>query len=243
MAKRIVFHVSAVLFDLGLSCAAIAVFAYLSFCSNKDGLCFPSVKSVSRRCGISENTVRKAIRELIAAGILESQPSYTPARNGSRRQSANRYLITLPHCNGCTPARDEGGPVQGLQGMASPAEGEINDKDIFIMRYPSVGHNGELEELIEHLELGLYDNQGFAAAVDDAIRYMFNTDSIMVSGRSVPRGQVRNILRQLTIDHIDHVQFKLADTTETITNSTAYLVSCIYNSVADEAIARIRSGC
>ena len=84
--------------------------------------------------------------------------------------------------------------------------------------------------------------EGFAAAVEDAIRYMFNADSIMVSGRSVPQGRVRNILRQLTIDHIDHVQLRLADTTEAITNSTSYLVSCIYNSVADEAVARIQSG-
>jgi len=124
MAKRKVFHVSTGVFELGLSATAIAVFAYLSYCCDQSGLCFPSIRTISTKCSISDNTVRRALRELEAAGIVEASASYIESKNGNRRQSANHYRLNVPH----TPANIEVGVAQPLQGVGSEFEGEINDK-------------------------------------------------------------------------------------------------------------------
>lgn len=97
-----------------------------------------------------------------------------------------------------------------------------------------------LERLIDGLQLYLFEGSyaRIASAVEDAIRTMYNADSIRVNGRTVPQGAVRSVLKSLTIDHIDFIIRQLENATpdEPVTNGRAYLMACIYNAPADCAV-------
>lgn len=97
-----------------------------------------------------------------------------------------------------------------------------------------------LERLIDVLQLDLFEGSyaRIASAVEDAIRTMYNADSIRVNGRTVPQGAVRSVLKSLTIDHIDFIIRQLENTTpdDKVTNGRAYLMACIYNAPADCAV-------
>ena len=97
-----------------------------------------------------------------------------------------------------------------------------------------------LERLIDGLQLDLFEGSyaRIASAVEDAIRTMYNADSIRVNGRTVPQGAVRSVLKSLTIDHIDFIIRQLENATpdDKVTNGRAYLMACIYNAPADCAV-------
>lgn len=228
MAKRKVFHVATSVFELSLSATAIAVFAYLSYCSDQSGLCFPSIRTISTKCSISGNTVRKTLRELQAAGIVEASASYIESKNGKRRQSVNRYRLNVPH----TPANIEVRAVQPSQGVGSEFEGEINDKDKYINADLSVSHEGA-DELIDGLELYLYDDEHFKTAVELTVRDMWQADGITVNGMCIPQAQVWERLRRLNIDCIDRIYKRMGDYGQELTNAGKYLVSYLYNAPVD----------
>ena len=97
-----------------------------------------------------------------------------------------------------------------------------------------------LERLIDGLQLDLFEGSyaRIASAVEDAIRTMYNADSIRVNGRTVPQGAGRSVLKSLTIDHIDFIIRQLENATpdDKVTNGRAYLMACIYNAPADCAV-------
>lgn len=97
-----------------------------------------------------------------------------------------------------------------------------------------------LERLIDGLQLDLFEGSyaRIASAIEDAIRTMYNEDSIRVNGRTVPQGAVRSVLKSLTIDHIDFIIRQLENATpdDKVTNGRAYLMACIYNAPADCAV-------
>ena len=96
---------------------------------------------------------------------------------------------------------------------------------------------GELERMIEGLNLHLYQGSDrlFAKAIENAIRTMYHAEHIRVNGRTIPQASARNVLRTLTIDHIDYILAKLEEQEpeEPVNNGQAYLISCIYNAPAD----------
>ena len=104
-----------------------------------------------------------------------------------------------------------------------------------------------LERMISGLHLDLYEGgqAQFVKAVENAIRTMWRAESIKVCGQTIPQSAVRDVLRALTIDHIDYLlaKFEDMDLDESVTNGQAYLISCIYNAQADCAVngARQRS--
>lgn len=102
------------------------------------------------------------------------------------------------------------------------------------------GDAAGLERLIDGLQLDLFEGtyRHIADAVADAIRTMYNAESIRVNGRNVPQGAVRSVLSSLTIDHIDFIirQLEKQDPEDKVTNGRAYLMACIYNAPADCAV-------
>lgn len=102
------------------------------------------------------------------------------------------------------------------------------------------GDAADCERLIDGLQLDLFQGtyRHIADAVADAIRTMYNAESIRVNGRNVPQGAVRSVLSSLTIDHIDYIirQLEKQDPEDKVTNGRAYLMACIYNAPADCAV-------
>ena len=49
---------------------AVAVYMYLKDRTNKDGVCWPSIKTIARELHLSRATVQRALNDLCAAGYL-----------------------------------------------------------------------------------------------------------------------------------------------------------------------------
>ena len=231
MAKRKTFYVTTDLFEADIPSKAKLVLTYLSRCANRQGTCFPSVGTIAKACGICKNTARKALYALDAAGIISITAQFEPCRNGNRRRKTNLYTLH------CPTAKNAHTPVQQLYGGGAADGGEINNNSNMIMAVPSVGITGpdetELERILDRLDLHLYEDRDFGRAIEQAIRTMYYADSIKVNGNKIPQGAVRNVLEDLTIDHIDHVQRMLNEYGYDVTKGENYLISCIYNAPID----------
>lgn len=64
------------LYRMELPHRAISVYVYLADRANKEGQCWPAVPTIAREIKLSEATVRRAVRDLRKAGLLETEQRY-----------------------------------------------------------------------------------------------------------------------------------------------------------------------
>ena len=63
-------------FLLGLSAGELSVYSFLKRCENrKTHRCWPSLKTIGKAVGMSENTVRKYIRQLEERELIATEPT------------------------------------------------------------------------------------------------------------------------------------------------------------------------
>ncbi|WP_414718131.1 helix-turn-helix domain-containing protein [Stutzerimonas kunmingensis] len=74
-----------------LACSPKLVLMALADAADDTGYCWPKIKTVARKCCVSERTVQRVMKNLIAAGLLES--SYRYSEEG--RQLSNGYRLML----------------------------------------------------------------------------------------------------------------------------------------------------
>lgn len=55
---------------------AVSVYIYLSDRANKDGECWPAIPTIAKELKLSESTVRRALRDLRKAGLLETEQRF-----------------------------------------------------------------------------------------------------------------------------------------------------------------------
>ena len=65
-----------VLYRSDLPHRAVAVYLYLYDRANREGQCWPAVPTIARDLKLSESTVRRGIRDLERAGLLETKQRY-----------------------------------------------------------------------------------------------------------------------------------------------------------------------
>ena len=72
---------------------------------NKEGECFPSIKTIAAKCGYGISTVKRALDELVEAGYIIKQARFDERKNGG--QTSNLYTLCVeapqpprPHCAG-----------------------------------------------------------------------------------------------------------------------------------------------
>lgn len=156
------------------------------------------------------------------------------------KQSANGKKGGRPPKNPTKPNETQRNPNKPTE-SPKDKDKEYNTTQS-IVPIQSIVHStdDELERLIDGLQLNLFEGEyrHIASAIADAIRTMYNAESIRVNGRTIPRGAVRSVLKSLTIDHIDFIirQIENQDPGEKVTNGRAYLMACIYNAPADCAV-------
>ena len=81
-------------FNLDLGCAAIAIYAFLLYRENrKTYQCTLSYKTIGQAIGASNNTVRKYVLELEAAGLIATNRTMVLDANGKERNGSLRYTI------------------------------------------------------------------------------------------------------------------------------------------------------
>ena len=78
------------LFQLGLDYGELAVYSFLN---RKTHQCWPSIKTIGEAVGMSENTVRKYIRQLEERGLITTEPTEVITKSSGRRNG--NLLFTL----------------------------------------------------------------------------------------------------------------------------------------------------
>ncbi|MFQ9918821.1 MAG: helix-turn-helix domain-containing protein [Flavonifractor plautii] len=72
----------------------LAVYSFLKRCEGrKTHQCWPSIKTIGKAVGMSENTVRKYIRQLEERGIITTEPTEVIIKAGEKRNG--NLLFTL----------------------------------------------------------------------------------------------------------------------------------------------------
>lgn len=64
------------IYHLDLPHRAVAVYCYLYERANKEGECWPAVPTIASEIKLSEATVRRAIRDLKKAELLDTEQRY-----------------------------------------------------------------------------------------------------------------------------------------------------------------------
>ena len=91
---RDVFFLPNELFQLGLDYGELAVCSFLKRCKNrKTHQCWPSIKTIGQAVRMSENTVRKYIRQLEERGLITAEPTEVITKTGEKRNG--NLLFTL----------------------------------------------------------------------------------------------------------------------------------------------------
>ena len=64
------------LYQMDLPHRAVAVYVYLYDRANKNGECWPSVSTIAKEIKLSQSTVRRGIKDLRSAGLVETTQRY-----------------------------------------------------------------------------------------------------------------------------------------------------------------------
>ena len=81
-------------FLLGLSAGELSVYSFLKRCENrKTHQCWPRIKTIGQAVRMSENTVRKYIRQLEERGLITAEPTEVITKTGEKRNG--NLLFTL----------------------------------------------------------------------------------------------------------------------------------------------------
>ena len=81
-------------FLLGLSAGELSVCSFLKRCENrKTHQCWPRIKTIGQAVRMSENTVRKYIRQLEERGLITTEPTEVIIKHSGRRNG--NLLFTL----------------------------------------------------------------------------------------------------------------------------------------------------
>lgn len=77
------------IYEADLPPRAILVWLYLQQRANKEGTCFPALKTIAHDTKMSVSTVKRAITDLITAGVLEKETRYRE----NKGQTSNLYRL------------------------------------------------------------------------------------------------------------------------------------------------------
>lgn len=79
--------------EQNLPCSPKLILMALADAADDSGDCWPKVKTIARKCNVSERTVQRVMKEFIADGLLV----LTPRFNQEGRQISNNYRLLLSH--------------------------------------------------------------------------------------------------------------------------------------------------
>ncbi len=118
--SRKFFMLPKIIFDLGLSIGALATYAYLVKCENRETYqCWPSHTTIGENIGRSRGSVIKDVRELVTKRLIYSEPTQVRGKNGKLRNGNLRYTIRK-----FEDAQEYDFEQQVLENMIRAAEGE-----------------------------------------------------------------------------------------------------------------------
>ena len=85
---------------------------------NKEGECFPSIKTIAAKCGYGVSTVKRALDELVKAGYIVKQARFDERKNGG--QTSNLYTLCSDLL--CPDEDDSSDESPAVQPESAPAD-------------------------------------------------------------------------------------------------------------------------
>lgn len=67
-----------VLLNSELPSRAVTVYLILNEYADKNGICFPSLKTIAQGSGLSKSTVKRAINDLVESGFITKEQRLRP---------------------------------------------------------------------------------------------------------------------------------------------------------------------
>ncbi len=104
-------------FQSDLKPRARLVLNCLALHCNKEGQCFPSIRTIARECGYSVNTVKRALDDLVKAGFVVKKARFDKERKHGG-QTSNLYTLNIVE-----PKKDEKQEVNEVKGKNYKSEG------------------------------------------------------------------------------------------------------------------------
>ena len=87
------FRVSNFIFNYDLTPIERSVYFYLLCAAGARGSCWPSMKTIARKCRRSVNAARKATQKLDEKRFIKTYHTHQDRENGFSRQGNNHYFI------------------------------------------------------------------------------------------------------------------------------------------------------
>ena len=82
------------IFRLGLSEGAIAVYAYLLYCEDRETYqCYPSYTTIADAINKSKNSVRKYVAELVSKRLIETEHTMVILKDDRKHNGSLKYTI------------------------------------------------------------------------------------------------------------------------------------------------------
>ncbi|KNY29495.1 helix-turn-helix domain-containing protein [Pseudobacteroides cellulosolvens] len=106
-------------FQSDLKPRARLVLNCLALHCNKDGQCFPSIRTIARECGYSVNTVKRALDDLVKAGFVVKEARFDKERKHGG-QTSNLYTLNIVETK-----KDEKQGVNEEKGKNNEKEGSL----------------------------------------------------------------------------------------------------------------------
>ena len=106
-------------FQSDLKPRARLVLNCLALHCNKDGQCFPSIRTIARECGYSVNTVKRALEDLVKAGFVVKEARFDKERKHGG-QTSNLYTLNVVE-----PKKEEKQEAKEVRGKNKKKEGGL----------------------------------------------------------------------------------------------------------------------
>lgn len=137
---------------------------------NKEGECFPSIKTIAAKCGYGISKVKRALDELVEAGYIIKQARFDERKNGG--QTSNLYTL-------CTEIPQRPAPEQPTEPEPPMPDEEANETEDGLSLMPD-STPGEQSALF------LFPAYSFANGLERKTgRHLCRPDAVWTGGQSI----------------------------------------------------------
>ena len=105
---------------------------------NKEGECFPSIKTIAAKCGYGISTVKRALDELVEAGYIIKQARFDERKNGG--QTSNLYTL-------CAEAPQPPVPEQPTENALSSMPDSTPGEQSALFLFPAYSFSHGLDKI------------------------------------------------------------------------------------------------
>ena len=250
------------IFEMPLTEHAKFAYLYLCRCANGDGKSFPSYATIAINMSVSRPTAMRAIKELMAIGLLEVKAQYR-----GKEQTSNLYLVhTEPaRIEEFLNKKKEGGSISQIPPKKNKKDkgGSISQIPPSISQIPPQYHTDTLsttnisttnisttdglkntisaEKIMD--KIGYEKNKNtHGEIVDEIVNCVYevlNVKEMKIDKKILGIEMRRKIVMQITPKHIETIVKKIKSNTTNIKNKKAWLQSVIYNAMFENELTGI----